>query len=64
MIEVDEIKNTKALRAFAKQDELDQAAAELLKKAREMEALPSTMEFRQMAEYEETSEYQIVLWCS
>lgn len=63
MIEVDELKQVAALRTFAKVDELDQAAAELLKKAREKEALPSAMEFKQTPDYEETSEYQIILWC-
>ena len=64
MIEVIELNHTFALRAFAKQDELDQAAAELLKTAHIRDALPSTMEFKQMPDYEETSEYDIILWCS
>ena len=63
MIEIDSLKGVIALRTMVKEEELDQAAAELLKKARALEALPSTMEFKQMPEYEETGEYHIVLWC-
>lgn len=63
MIEIDSLQHIVALRTMVKEEELDQAATELLKKARELEALPSTMDFKQMPDYEETGEYQVVLWC-
>lgn len=64
MFEVDELKGTTALRIFADQVELELAASQLLKTAREREAVPGCMEFGQMPDYEETGQYQVVLWCT
>lgn len=64
MIEIDSLKGVIGLRTMVKEEELAQAASELVKKAQELEALPSTMEFHQLPEYEETGEYHVVLWCS
>lgn len=63
-MEVQELKRIRALRAFATDANLDEAAAALLKQAREMEICPQVIHFTQMPEYEDTGEYQIVLWGS
>lgn len=62
MFQIDELKGAKGLRTFAKDDQLDQAAAELLRRAREIELCPTTLELRQTPDYEDTSEYHLVLW--
>lgn len=65
MTEVQELKGIKGLRVFAPEAKLEEAAAALLKKARELGQVPSLMEFRMMTEEEPGSEmeYHIALWC-
>jgi len=62
MFEIDELAHAKGLRTFAKENQLDEAAAELLRRAREIGLCPTTLELRQMPEYAETGEYHLVLW--
>jgi len=61
-MEIDKLGESTALRVFCKDDEIDQAAAELCKKAKELEILPCAMTFEQTVDYEETGQYQVILW--
>lgn len=61
-MEIQKIEST-TLRVFAKQEELGQGAMELIRKAQSSDFFPSNMEFVPTNEFEETGEYQIILYC-
>ena len=63
LITIENLVRLRAFRTFVNETELAQAAPELLKRAAEVEALPKIMEFSQLPEYEETGDYEVVLYC-
>ena len=63
-MEIQEItESCKVLRVFAHEYELDFASSQLLKRAKEIAAPPVSMSFHQTMDYEETSRYQVLLYC-